>query len=637
MDNHRVHPVVASSMHQGHSMQLAIDTDALQPDLLGAALTRVVPNAAYRQAIAQASPQELPSAQMEGPVLERWARTVAWNKVDLIVALGLGSGVLIDLVGSRSEIPLFVLEPRPEVIATALSQRPLLKNNVVLFENVIELRSVLRQTCRFGDRVMLFAPSWAKSELAEHVPELEQTIREAHQRTLVHNSTERKHGHEWNELILDGLFHITGRVPINRLTGKLSGLPGVLVSAGPSLDKNIDVLKEIQDEVVICALNSSLAALDRKGIQPDLLATVESKDIVSMVASSPSLPNMVFAPGLHTYSKLFDLPFREVMPAVSGSRGSALWLTETLGVNPLGVGGSVACLGFSILLEIGCDPIILLGQDCALKGERMYAQGTPLEEMRWERKGGVTQQRSIEPILRMQNRMDEFKNQEGSKFDTFTVPGWDGGQVWTIPQLNTYRLWFEEQAFELKDTVTLINATEGGAAIKGFESKTLRSIIKRLPREKTDVVAKLLMARDDSHPIDSFVLAKSLRDEVKSCTEAKTLALRGQRSAQRLLKLLGARKIKAKEARREAMRLEKAENALCALTPRAQLLDAYVGVALEDIRRTAVREEADSPEQGTRQSLEHTVAICKEIASTATELAARLEDVALRLEKQGRN
>lgn len=37
-------------------------------------------------------------------------------------------------------------------------------------------------------------------------------------------------------------------------------------------------------------------------------------------------------------------------------------------------GGSVSCLGLDCLIQLGCDPIFLIGQDCAYSGERTYSK-----------------------------------------------------------------------------------------------------------------------------------------------------------------------------------------------------------------------------------------------------------------------
>ena len=43
-------------------------------------------------------------------------------------------------------------------------------------------------------------------------------------------------------------------------------------------------------------------------------------------------------------------------------------------------GGSVACLGVDSLIQMGCGPIILVGQDCAFTGRRIYSRFSCAEE-----------------------------------------------------------------------------------------------------------------------------------------------------------------------------------------------------------------------------------------------------------------
>lgn len=620
-------------------MQLSLDPRALQPDLLSGALSRLVPDASLRRAVTDDVPVAITSAELETAVLERWARTVEWSEVDVIVALGLGTGLFIDLVRSRSDAVLLVLEPRTGVIASALSSRPSNYDDVTIYGDVYHLRTGLRGCCSFGTRVMFFAPSWAREELADHVEALEETIRDAHRMTLINENTEEACGDEWNELILDGLNRIVDRVPLNRLGNIFKGVPGVVVASGPSLDKNIDMLEELEGKAVICALNSSLAALNAAKIKPNLLAAVESQDIVSMVADSPDLPHLYFTPGLHSNPKLYDLPFKSIMPAVTGNNGIARWLCRASSMAPLPVGGSVACLAFSILETLGCDPIILVGQDCALEGERMYASGTPLEDIRYEEVDGAVRMASNLPLLRMASADgDGDEPQAGAPLPYPTVRGWGGGQVRTIPQLNGYRLWFEERAHALKGERWLVNATEGGAAIDGFEELRLAQVVEELrSREEVDVSGRLGSAEREASPLDATTVVVGLREEAFTCGKARELANGAAESARRLLALMERWNVKTAEVERELARLENYEDSIRRLTPEAVLLDTFVGRALERIRRKALRHGAESVEQGTRQSLEHSLEIFEEIAAMAATLAPRLDEIAAMLEQQGRN
>ena len=53
------------------------------------------------------------------------------------------------------------------------------------------------------------------------------------------------------------------------------GYPAFIVSAGPSLDKNIDMLKEVKGRGMIMAVDTAIKPLLKKGIVPDIVASVD--------------------------------------------------------------------------------------------------------------------------------------------------------------------------------------------------------------------------------------------------------------------------------------------------------------------------------------------------------------------------
>ncbi|MDR3321432.1 MAG: DUF115 domain-containing protein, partial [Synergistaceae bacterium] len=59
------------------------------------------------------------------------------------------------------------------------------------------------------------------------------------------------------------------------LVGKFEGRPFVVVSAGPSLDKNFGLLKDIQDKCVILATDAVLGKMLRSGIRPHAVCCLE--------------------------------------------------------------------------------------------------------------------------------------------------------------------------------------------------------------------------------------------------------------------------------------------------------------------------------------------------------------------------
>jgi hypothetical protein len=62
---------------------------------------------------------------------------------------------------------------------------------------------------------------------------------------------------------------------VRQLDGQYRGKPAILVAAGPSLDKNIDLLSEAKGKALIMSSDTTFPVLLKKGIIPDLVVTIE--------------------------------------------------------------------------------------------------------------------------------------------------------------------------------------------------------------------------------------------------------------------------------------------------------------------------------------------------------------------------
>jgi len=62
----------------------------------------------------------------------------------------------------------------------------------------------------------------------------------------------------------------------NVLVGKFKGIPGILVSAGPSLEKNIHLLKGLEDKCVIMAAGTAVRIMEDFGLAPHFMVGIDA-------------------------------------------------------------------------------------------------------------------------------------------------------------------------------------------------------------------------------------------------------------------------------------------------------------------------------------------------------------------------
>ncbi|MGM0370458.1 MAG: motility associated factor glycosyltransferase family protein [Bacillota bacterium] len=240
---------------------------------------------------------------------------------------------------------------------------------------------------------------------------------------------------------------------------KFKNKPAVCVAAGPSLDKNIDVLKEYQEQVLILAADTVLSKLLAHNIIPDIVGVLERttgpyeyffKDLIK--DSDDQLLNQMtlVAEGVideRIYNNFSGLKLVTLRKTVY----SESWFANNINsVTGYDTGNSVANLNFSTALALNCSPIILIGQDLAFgENDKQHVTGTG-----YEKKGE--------------------KNIKGNEI--MYVDGYYGGKVKTRRKWWQFKKWFEYKIAETN--ITCIDATEGGAYIKGTIKKSLQEAIK---------------------------------------------------------------------------------------------------------------------------------------------------------------
>lgn len=140
----------------------------------------------------------------------------------------------------------------------------------------------------------------------------------------------------------------------------------IMVAAGPSLDKNVHLLKEVKDKAFIIAVDTALKPVLNSGVKPDLTITIDShkpKELFWINGESIDVPMIV---ELQSNS--------EVIKGYKGKRfytynfcKNFFWVymqPDYMMIN-LDSGGSVANDAFSFLLKAGFKNIVFIGQDLA--------------------------------------------------------------------------------------------------------------------------------------------------------------------------------------------------------------------------------------------------------------------------------
>ncbi|MBI1190596.1 MAG: DUF115 domain-containing protein [Tepidisphaera sp.] len=246
---------------------------------------------------------------------------------------------------------------------------------------------------------------------------------------------------------------------IRDLRDAAKGRPAIIVAAGPSLRRNIDLLSQpgIRDRVVIIAVQTVLRPLLAKGIRPHFVTALDYHEISRRFYEGLSAADVE---GVTLVAE------PKCNPAILAAWPGALrcvaddTLDRILGESlyrPLGKltpGATVAHLAYYLARHLGCDPAIFIGQDLGFTDGQYYAPGAAIHQV-WSNE------------LNDFNTLEMLEWQRIMRLGSQLRPATDtlGRRIYTDEQMSTYLVQFERDFLrDTHDGLLIIDATEGGVA-----------------------------------------------------------------------------------------------------------------------------------------------------------------------------
>lgn len=228
------------------------------------------------------------------------------------------------------------------------------------------------------------------------------------------------------------------------------GRPFVVVSAGPSLEKNFELLRDIQDKCIILATDAVLKKMIKAEILPHIVCVLE-RGIVTY--------DLLFAETIDEYpeacSKILLIAQAVCTPKIFGRwPGPKIivgkrevpvdkwFISGILHRETLTSGSSVAHMNYALAAGLGASSIAVIGQDLALGGDGKTHASDIYDEDR-----------------------EAFLKEDARQSGGYRVPGALGGEVETTEVWLSFLRTLEN--FIVAFNIPTWDCTEGGALIAG--------------------------------------------------------------------------------------------------------------------------------------------------------------------------
>ena len=530
----------------------------------------------------------------------------------VVVVFGMGTGQLPRAVRAMSKVPLVVYEPDPTVLRALLEFGPVDLGDIPI---ACTLSDLGRLWMEFGLRrveVHVLTTPGYYATYPDAVRSFIDTIPTLLERTAISKATYQHRSKTWIEDIIANVELLSDSPPFLTLEGQYEGVPAFIIGAGPSLDKNIELLTQAAGKGIVFATNSGAASLAERGIEPQVVVCIESIDASRKLRDLPFMSRAVRAFSLSASPATLRtgsgplLLVHEAVPQYDGP------LRDLTGHAGLPVSNSVSTLAHSLARQLGCSPIVLVGQDLAYSEGRTYASGTGYESSaaRVDEETGVIHLEWNQEALRAHGETHgALHAREGLR----RVSAWGGqGEVDSATCFAGVHAWFEASAEAIAKSsrpIRLINATEGGVRILGYEELSLERVLAELPDlviSGPDIAAA---ARARWVPIEREAICAWLEVQARASRDVRVAARRVRRYASLAAKATLAGQVQTVVNTYEC--LERAELSLRAAVSRCPLVDAWchreVDAAMDVVSASGVgaaRGPHRAAEQATQKSAE---------------------------------
>jgi hypothetical protein len=434
----------------------------------------------------------------------------------IVVGSGLGYNLLKLTKKVSKNSKIILIENNIEIFKLALESLDLSEAlqhpglSLLIAPSVADLNEIISREA-FGLALNGFLPVVHKTSMGlfpDFYKDVDVILNKAIQEAEINQKTQSKFSRMFFHNIMENIPAIINSPGVSELKSKMKGTPAVVVSAGPSLDKNIELLKSGAEKMIVIAVSTTLKPLLRAGISPDFVVAIDPDDITVKgfnLKNIPGKPWLLFDP---TVPWVIPDAFKDRRLVLDSEVYFSKWIAQKNGSKGnLGKSLSVAHTGLLLAKHLGCSPVVLLGQDLAFFKNKMHCSGAYyqndfLELLKRE-------------VTLSQLEKEKYKRHTSSLKETLDI---FGEKINTTTALESYKHLFENEIAKFPD---VINATEGGLPIEGAKAITLKETLMNhcegnIKKERIDFLANLKSNSDTARLKSSM---KELFEELNEWLE----------------------------------------------------------------------------------------------------------------------
>lgn len=200
------------------------------------------------------------------------------------------------------------------------------------------------------------------------------------QKNKINDATLKKFGKLWCKNSKKNLFELEKYNFINDFENK-TNLPFLILGAGPSLEKIIPHLKELQKKMILVCVETALFSLLKNNIEPDFIIILDPQFWAYKHIASLKSPKSILITEISVYPSVFRFCCKKIILCHSQFPiGQFFEKKLNLKLGDLGTGGSVASSAWNFAKYCGSKQIYFAGLDLSFPEKQTHIKGSSAEQ-----------------------------------------------------------------------------------------------------------------------------------------------------------------------------------------------------------------------------------------------------------------
>lgn len=371
------------------------------------------------------------------------------NCKNIVIGLGLGY-IIPELENENYDMEdILIIEPLSELQGQIKS-----KYKIMYGVNEQEIKVEVSKLLKYFNRevkVIVLTPY--KTIFSNECKRILNVIKEVQMLNVVNDNTIRGQSVFWQENIIKNTLYATLGNSLADLRNYYTA-PVVIASGGPSLMKQIPLLKKYRNKMILLAAGSTLTTLVKEGVKPNYVISIDGTpgnyELHFKGFDYEGIELIYLFSNNYLIQKNYNEQHYYFIDKYDESLKNSLEIRYYFNdIAKIEGGGSVANYALSVARFITTGPVAMIGQDLAYTNNETHSKHNLGRKI-------VTE--------------DLLKERGAIKID-----GYFNEKVWSDYSLISMKQSFEKILKSIAFPETIFNCTEGGARIKGMEQVPFKS------------------------------------------------------------------------------------------------------------------------------------------------------------------